>query len=77
MKIEKLNENVLNEDTLNEEHPIAKRIFQDLDDIEYFCKQTYEWKIPEWNNRKKVEFMADLIVQYATDIKDALDEFYS
>lgn len=70
MKIKRLNEE------LNEDHPIAVRIFQDLDDIEALCQDTYNWDTPEWNDRKNVEQTADLIIQYATDIKDALAEYY-
>ena len=74
MKIKLINEE-LNEE-LTEDHPIAKRIFNNLDDIETLCKDTYNWDTEEWNNRKNVEMTADLIIQYASDIKDALSEYY-
>lgn len=77
MKVQLINEelNEINEE-LNEDHPIAKRIFNNLDDIEFLCKDTYNWDTEEWNNRKNVEMTADLIIQYASDIKDALSEYY-
>lgn len=77
MKVQLINEelNEINE-ALDEEHPIAKRIFNDLDSIENLCNQTYNWEDKDWNNRKTVEMTADLISQFASDIKDALSEYY-
>lgn len=75
MKIKKLNENKKLKEELNENHPIFKRISQDLDDIEFLCNDTYNWEEEDWNKLNLVRQTANLIIQYASDIKDALDEY--
>lgn len=75
MKVDKLNENKKLKEELNESHPIFKRISKDLDDIEFLCNDTYNWETKDWNKLSSVRQTADLIIQFASDIKDALDEY--
>lgn len=75
MKVDKLNENKILEEELQEGHPIFERISKDLDDIEFLCNDTYNWEKEDWNKLNSVRQTANLIIQFASDIKDALDEY--
>lgn len=63
------------DEELTEDSEIFKDMSNALDDIEYLCKDTYNWETSDWNNKENIKRTAERIIESAQVLLDSIKKY--